>query len=86
MLESSNLQGLPELLVRLGIEGINVVANSSNEELRVLRDDTEPRAQILDADRVDVNAVDQDLTVGRGFEAVESRDEAERVLFEAKRW
>ena len=56
----SAAQGVIQLGVRLGVERVDVAAQRATEQERVLGDDTDARAQVMEADLADVDAVDDD--------------------------
>lgn len=66
-------QCIETVLVRMLVERIEVVSDRAREQNRVLRDDREPRAKIFEADRRDVDAVDDDLAFGGIDEAEETK-------------
>lgn len=62
------LQGAPDLLVRVSAARVHVVAQAAHEDGGVLRDDGHARAQLLEAEAGNVDAVDRDAAGGRLLE------------------
>src|SRR5687767_7795315 len=75
MLESRDFQGMPQGVVLVHTEGVEVVAESASDELRLLRHDRQVTAQVLDANRSNIDAIDHNIPLRSWRECVESRDE-----------
>lgn len=61
------LERPPDVLVGVHAEGVEVHAQRAREQHRVLRDDGDARAQLVQPDGGDVDAVDQDLAAHRFY-------------------
>lgn len=65
------LQGAPDVLIGVDLEGVEVHAQRAREQHGVLRDDGDARAQLVQPDGRDVDAVDLDLALHRFHYPVE---------------
>ena len=76
VMQTSDLEGLPYLLVRVLLKWIEIVAQIAHEELRLLWDDGELGAEILDANGTRVDSIDDYSTRHGLSEAIKSTEEA----------
>lgn len=67
------LQTIPQLGIRVLVKGVQVRAHCAREEHGILRDNCEPRAQIVQLDLGDVQPVDVDRARARLEEAEEGQ-------------
>lgn len=57
----------PDIVIGVDAEGVEVEPQRAREQHRVLRDDGDARAQLVQPDRRHVDAVDQDLAAHRFY-------------------
>jgi hypothetical protein len=74
-LEMALLERLPEVVVVVLLEGVQVELEGAREEDRVLGDDGEPPAEVVEADLGGVDAVDGDVPLGGLDEAEQAEGE-----------
>lgn len=67
-------QGFPDLIVAELIEGVEIRPDRAGEENRVLWDDGETRAEVVEFDLRNIDAVDSDAP----FAALKEAEEGER--------
>lgn len=76
ILESNHVQYVPDLLIFVLTEGVQVVANSTHKELRNLRDDGKTTAEIVETNSIDINVINKDTSSSGLGGTEESSDES----------
>lgn len=75
ILEGNHFQNMPDLIIVVLTEGVQVVADSSHEQLGHLRNDGQAAAEIIKTDGIDINVINEDTTSSRLGGTEEGSDE-----------